>query len=253
MELPVPVVSGQRADKRRYDATPATIADAGAERHSIVQTSPVRIGTWNLQGRWDERHLHVLKAMRCEILLLTEVSARVSVPGATLHATQLLMAPRRYWAAVVSTDSMRPLTDPHGASAMAEVAGLRVCASVLPWRSCGSRIPWTGSNTAERTAHAVESIRSATPTVWGGDWNHALCGPEGSGSKQGRGSILQAVDQLGLQVATAEESHQIDGLLSIDHIAVPTSWTVRSVKRYPASIDGAQISDHDAYVVDVKP
>jgi hypothetical protein len=83
--------------------------------------------------------------------------------------------------------------------------------------------------------------------------NHTLSGPEWSGSKQGRGAILQAVDQLGLQVGTAKEAHQIKGLLGIDHIAVPTTWTLRSVERHRALIDGAQISDHDAYVVDVVP
>lgn len=220
---------------------------------SLRQTPPVRIGTWNLQGRWDERHLGVLTAMRCEVLLLTDVSERVSVPAATLHATELRMAARRYWAAVVSIHPMRPLVDPHGASAMAEVAGLRVCSSVLPWRSCGARPPWNGSNTAARTAHAVEAIESAIPTVWGGDWNHALSGPEWSGSKRGRHSILQTVDRLGLQVATAKEPHQIEGLLSIDHIAIPAAWTMRHVERHRALVGDARISDHDAYVVDVEP
>ncbi|WP_267128537.1 MULTISPECIES: hypothetical protein [unclassified Nocardioides] len=37
----------------------------------------MRIGTWNLAGRWDARHLALLEAMDCDVLLLTEVSERV--------------------------------------------------------------------------------------------------------------------------------------------------------------------------------
>lgn len=191
--------------------------------------------------------------MRCEVMLLTEVSDRVALPGAALHATELLMAPRRSWAAVASIHPLRPLPDPHGASAMAEISNLRFCASVLPWRSCGSRAPWTGANTADRTAQAVEAIGSAAPMVWGGDWNHALLGPEWSGSKQGRRSILQAIDQSRLKVGTAELPHQIEGLLSIDHIAIPATWTLRGAERHRAFVDGARISDYDAYVLDVEP
>jgi len=101
----------------------------------------MRIGTWNLAGRWDARHLALLEAMNCDVLLLTEVSERVELPAHDLHLGEALMAPRRRWAAVASRSALRPLPDPHGASAMAEVEGIGVCSSVLPWRSCGSRAP----------------------------------------------------------------------------------------------------------------
>jgi hypothetical protein len=48
-------------------------------------------------------------------------------------------------------------------------------------------------------------------------------------------------------VPTAELPHRLDGLLSIDHVAVPTTWTLRDVVR----LDAEGLSDHDAYVVDV--
>jgi endonuclease/exonuclease/phosphatase family metal-dependent hydrolase len=83
--------------------------------------------------------------------------------------------------------------------------------------------------------------------VWGGDWNHALSGDEWTGTKGGRAHVLAAVEQLGLQVPTAELPHRLDGLLSIDHIAVPKSWSVRGVAR----LDAQGLSDHDCYVVDV--
>ena len=213
----------------------------------------MRIGTWNLQGRWDDRHRELIDAMACDVWLLTEVSERIKLPGVHLHAAELEMADKRRWAAVAARLSMKPLGDPHGASAMAEVDGIRVCASILPWRNCGTRVPWTGSTTAEKTADAVTAVERAAPAVWGGDWNHAMSGREWSGSVAGRQSILASVDRLGLQVPTADAPHQIDGLLSIDHLAVPMSWPVVGVEHHRAFVDGQRISDHDAYVVEVDP
>jgi len=77
-----------------------------------------------------------------------------------------------------------------------------------------------------------------------------MSGREWSGSQQGRRSILEAVDRLEMQLPTADSPHQIEGLLSIDHIAVPKSWSVLDVEHHPARSDGARISDHDAYVID---
>lgn len=211
----------------------------------------MRIGTWNLAGRWDGRHLDLIESMACDLLLLTEVSDRVDVPGLWHHTTTSLMSPQRHWAAILSSTPLTPLPDPHGASAMADVAGLRVCSTVLPWRSCGTRAPWVGATTAAKTAHAVEMITSTRPAVWGGDWNHALSGPEYAGSVAGRSRILEAVDELGLQVATAQSPHHLDGLLSIDHVAVPRALAVRAVEHVSAVVDGARISDHDAYVVEL--
>jgi hypothetical protein len=77
-----------------------------------------------------------------------------------------------------------------------------------------------------------------------------MSGREWSGSKHGRRSILEAVDRLGLQLPTAGLPHQIEGLLSIDHIAVPADWRVLEVEHHPAFAGGARISDHDAYVIE---
>ncbi|WP_435769903.1 endonuclease/exonuclease/phosphatase family protein [Nocardioides sp. SYSU DS0651] len=213
----------------------------------------MRIGTWNLQGRWDDRHRRLVDQMECDIWLLTEVSDRVRLSGRHLHVTELEMTPKRRWAGIATHLPLTALPDPHGASAMAEVDGLRVCASILPWRSCGTREPWTGSTTAQKTTAATSAIEAATPTIWGGDWNHAVSGREWSGSIAGRHSILATVERLRLQVPTANAPHQIDGLLSIDHVAVPASWPVSSVERHRAFVDDARISDHDAYVVVVVP
>lgn len=215
------------------------------------QTAFVRIGVWNLQGRWDERHRAQLEVMRCDVLLLTEVSERVTIRGMEFHRTAGLMAAHRRWAAVASRRQFTALDDPHGATAMVEIDGLRLCSSILPWRSCGTGDPWSGSTTTEKTAAAVAALEVAAPTVWGGDWNHAMSGREWSGSQGGRRHILDVVDRLGLQVPTASAPHQIHGLLSIDHIAVPVTWAVAGVEHHRAVISGARMSDHDAYVIEV--
>ena len=213
----------------------------------------MRLATWNLAGRWTNDHREFLESLQCDVLLLTEVSDRVELPGMTGHVTKAQMARRRYWAGIWSSHPLTPLPDPHGASAMAEFLGQRFCSSILPWKSCGAREPWVGTNTAERTIHAVDAIAEAAPTVWGGDWNHALEGREYAGSKAGREHLLKALAELGLSAATADAPHQIAGLLSIDHIAIPAGSSAR-VEHHSALLTEGRLSDHDAYVVEtVRP
>lgn len=107
----------------------------------------MRIGTWNLAGGWSDRHLALLSRLDCDVLLLTEVLHRVEIPDMVRHVTKLEMATKRSWAAIWSQPPITPLPDPHGATAMAEVQGIRFCSSILPWRSCGDRRPWLGANT----------------------------------------------------------------------------------------------------------
>lgn len=228
-------------------------SDKPPRLQSIGKTASVRIGTWNLAGRWDERHAALIETMDCDVLLLTEVSERVDLPAYDLHLGQMEMASRRRWAGVASRLPCLPEPDPHSASAMVTLEDLRVCASVLPWKSCGAREPWVGVSTADKTSAAVASVETSKPVIWGGDWNHALSGREWSGSVAGRRSLLETLDRLELQVPTASLPHQIEGLLSIDHIAVPASWVVEDAQRLRAFVGDTRISDHDAYVVEVTP
>ncbi len=87
----------------------------------------------------------------------------------------------------------------------------------------------------------------------GADWNHALSGKEWTGSVAGRQSLLAAIERLKLYVPTASSPHQIEELLSIDHIAVPESWVVSATQRHRAFVGETRISDHDAYVVEASP
>jgi hypothetical protein len=213
----------------------------------------MRIGTWNLAGRWHDAHSTLLDEMDCDVLLLTEVSERLEVDDYSQHATQARMAPRRHWSAVLSRQELEPLPDPHFASAVAAIGGVRFVSSILPWRGCGDR--WPGHDTHERTTLAVQQVQRSfddSPVVWGGDWNHALSGREYAGSKAGRADILHTATTLGLQIPTAGLGHPIEDLLSIDHIAVPTAWSVGRADRVVAvDGEGKRLSDHDAYVVEV--
>jgi hypothetical protein len=212
----------------------------------------VRIGTWNLAGRWTgDHHRDFLLGLDCDVVLLTEVSERLSVPTHHLHLGTAVMAQKRRWAGILSRTPLEPLPDPHPASAMARIGSWTYCSSILPWRAAKDGI-WVGDKHAERTGNAVDVLLGALPRtdlVWGGDWNHSMSGPELSGSKAGRTSILEALELLALDVPTAGLGHHIVDYLTIDHIALPNGTPVTSAERHVAEADGRRLSDHDAYVV----
>jgi hypothetical protein len=81
----------------------------------------MRIGTWNIAGRWSGDHLAFVRDLDCDVLLLTEVSERTTLPGYELHSTKCAMAKGRWWAAVASRIGLSGLPDPHVASALATV------------------------------------------------------------------------------------------------------------------------------------
>ena len=213
-----------------------------------------RIGTWNLAGRWTDEHHAFLEALDCDVLLLTEVSERLELAGYVRHVSERSMTARRRWAAMLSRTLLVPVADPHPASAMATIDGTTYCSSVLPWRSCGDGFPWVGQRHVDKTEHAVKELLANMPRhnlVWGGDWNHALVGREYGGSQGGRRHVVRAVEALNLAVPTTPLEHRIDGLLTIDHVAVPRAASVTSANRFVAESQGKRLSDHDAYVVEV--
>ena len=61
----------------------------------------------------------------------------------------------------------------------------------------------------------------------------------------------ERADVLGLSAPTTETPHRLPPALSIDHIAVPAFWEVTSVERVSAIVEGAALSDHDSYVVEI--
>lgn len=222
---------------------------AGKGGHSM------RIGTWNVAGRWTDEHAALMLVQDCDVWLVTEVSHRLDLQGFTLHRTQADITKCRAWAGVLSRLPMAVLPDPHPASAMARIHGTTICSSVLPWRSCPSREPWVGDRHAAKTRAAVTQLREhLAPTsdlVWGGDWNHALAGREYAGSQGGRAAILELLADLELHAHTTDLPHNIDGLLSIDHIATSRRWQPVQATRIVAALEDRRLSDHDAYVIEV--
>jgi hypothetical protein len=209
----------------------------------------LRIGTWNLAGRWSARHHELLAKHACDVWLLTEVNVDVHLPGYQRHTSSALMAPRRHWAAVLSRHDATALTDPHPASAAVVVDGTVYCSSILPWRSCGDRPPWHESRHADKTAATVAELDAGLPQgplVWGGDWNHALVGREYSGSIAGRQHVVDFLQRRRLSAPTATLPHPIAGLATIDHIAI-AEGVPAVASRFAA--DG--LSDHDGYLVDL--
>lgn len=211
----------------------------------------MRIGTWNLEGKWSPRHLALVLDQECDVWLLTEVPHEASIPGMAAHRTAQAMGPRKTWAGIFSSLDVITLPDPHRATAMAHCDGFRLISSVLPWRACGTS--WDGATLAEKMSGTLSSLRKHIDktTIWGGDWNQALEGRDYVGSTDGRKEILELVEASQLSVPTRTLASASRGHRSIDHIAVPINWDVTGAHRLEAAVDGQRLSDHDAYVVSV--
>lgn len=84
----------------------------------------MKIGTWNLAGRWGDDHRELLESLECDVWLLTEVREDVALEGYEVHLGAGQMHPRRRFAGVLSLKAIEPLKDPHGASAAARINGI---------------------------------------------------------------------------------------------------------------------------------
>ena len=158
----------------------------------------------------------------------------------------------RHWPAILSRASLEKQDDPHPAI----IDGTTYWSSVLPWRTCGEEPPWVGATLADKMAAALGQLETAHPEgrlIWRGDWNQALVGKDYAGSTKGRQHLLTSIDRPKLRVPTAGLCHQLPHHASIDHIIVPQVDFATRVERLPAKHQGAALSDHDAYIVDVDP
>jgi hypothetical protein len=216
----------------------------------------MRIGTWNLNGAWDRDHGQFLRDQNCDVWLLTEVDSKFSLEEYELHLTKGTMSRGQYFAAIASREPFETrFEDPHPASAMAETGGRTFCSSVLPWRACGNEYPWVGKSHAEKTVACLDELLLKLPNknlVWGGDWNNSLKGRNFSGSKGASNCIKTTLHRLGLQVPTRTLPHHIEGIYSIDHIAVDSRIANLRCKRKEALIAGTRLSDHDLYWTEIQ-
>jgi Endonuclease/Exonuclease/phosphatase family len=218
--------------------------------------SRMRIGTWNLDGKWSDRHADFLRRHDCDVWLLTEVRADVQLDRYERAVTKLPMTPDRHWSAILSRIGLAEQKAPHPTTARAIVGDTTYWCSVLPWRTCGEQTPWVGSTHADKVAALLSDLELARPDgrlVWGGDWNQALTGRDYAGSTDGRRHLLATVDSFKLHVPTAGLRHQLPGHASIDHIALPQGDLATRITWLAANDQRGSLSDHDAYIVDIDP
>ncbi|MCW2529844.1 MAG: hypothetical protein JWM76_4704 [Pseudonocardiales bacterium] len=160
----------------------------------------VRIGTWNLDGRWTREHLAVLVEADCDIWLLTEIADAVVISGYTTHGCAERMSRGQRYAGVLTRLPMKPSPHPHPASAAVQINGFTFCSSVLPWSAKDNPLVWGEGNQGVRTRRTVNTLAATlvpSRSVWGGDFNHALVGPaRWAGSRHGRSAILEFIDTL---------------------------------------------------------
>src|SRR5947209_2276805 len=99
-------------------------------------TRSKRIGTWNLEGRWDSRHRDLLRRQECDVWLLTEVRSETQLRDYHVHLASAAKDCDIRWAGILSRESQQPLPrDPHWGSVAAKIGGTIYCSTVLPWRS----------------------------------------------------------------------------------------------------------------------
>lgn len=206
-----------------------------------------------MDGGWSEGHQAVLRQLDCDLLLLTEPSVEVEITGYRMHPTSHEMGPKKHWAAILATGDLEPLDDPYPASAAARVNGIFVCSSVLPWPQASGNWPWGPAEHQLRMELKLDHLVAAMTNkvvIWGGDWNQPLTGNLAGFTRAARDSILTVVDRLALQVPTASQPGRLQPQCSIDHVAVPHSWTIRAAGH--VAVD-PRLSDHDGYWVEAHP
>ena len=173
----------------------------------VAEDSWVRIGVWNLQGRWDERHLAHLDAMRCDIVLLTEVSERVEIPGMHLHPTTGLMAAKRRWAAVATR---------------AQRSGWMTPTARPPWwrsTACASAPPYCrGAPAALVIPGSGQPPQRRLLPPWRALWRRVLRSGEATGTMRCR-----VASGAALKVAGVSFARPLTVLVCTRHLRVPAS------------------------------
>src|SRR5665647_481766 len=71
----------------------------------------MRIGSWNLHGRWSDEHAKFLERLDCNVWLLTEVRTDVHLAGSHQVVTKALMTQDRHWSAMLSRPGLEERDD----------------------------------------------------------------------------------------------------------------------------------------------
>jgi hypothetical protein len=214
-----------------------------------VKDEHMRIGTWNLDAGRSAEHLRVIDELNCDIWLLTEVPGTLMLDSGSAATSTERMARGQYFALAWSRASGRAIDISSPATAAIEAGGVSYYSSVLPWRTCGPDWAWEGGDQASRTVDTLESLNTVFGgnTVWGGDWNQTMTGPNYGGTRIGRAAIDELLTRHDMALPTRDLPHRQPGMTAIDHIAVPRRWRILNAERIPVP---KRLSDHDAYVVE---
>lgn len=132
----------------------------------MLKAMRLRIGTWNIEGRWSDEHRHLLVWQQCDVWLLPEVSEKTKLPGYVLHPSR---ASIREGCSLgchrCAGEHERAIhSDPHPASCMVTWSGVTFTSSVLPWNSSAASWPGPGKGTLERTRVALDELARSLST-----------------------------------------------------------------------------------------
>lgn len=212
----------------------------------------MRIGTWNLAGRWSTDHARVIEDADCDIWLLTDVPARVSAGGYHQHLSRGRRGPSAHWSGILTRLAAEPVAHTSPTATALSIADIVLVSSVLPWPEPHEDEPWEGSSHAERYVTALRetgSLLKGHIPIWGGTWNQPLMGNIIGYSKQAQAALEAFLADHGLQVPTRDLLGR-QRQYTTDHVAVPISWTV--VASGKVEVDPS-LSPYDLFCVEASP
>ena len=238
------------------------------------------IGTWNLEVKPSRHSSHGIAVAQeiqlhaVDVWFFTEIHADWEVDGHSIFfspAGEVATNTRRS-AAISSSWQMEPILGPNTLVeewiCMARLNNpnnnetILAVSTVLPWR--GITPYWRQALTKQTTfadafRHVLQYIvqrinterRPGENVIWGGDFNQALSGRDYVGTNQGRRDFQKALQNLELWAPTADMPALIPAHPAIDHIAIPSAW---SIKDEPLILrptrNQKNLSDHALYVID---
>jgi hypothetical protein len=227
----------------------------------------LRLGTWNLERsepRWRLQRQATHISNEADLWLLTHVPSYLHVDTEKPSFSGLRPGEtNQCWAAITFKWPMQYVPSRHPSLVMARIShpggDFLAASSVFPWRTAmswpfGEGVSFPRRCAQTLAAHAKEIGRASAglSIVWGGNFNQALTGRERVGSDVGRGALLEAFETLGLRAVTGEANGQDPRQRSIDHIAIPSTWSSRVVRVQRPKSDNRLLSNHPAYVVSVE-
>lgn len=168
-----------------------------------------RIGTWNLDTKWNPNtkpplprqvarlsdQMKFIEKCNCDVWLLTEVPCRFDLGFGQATFSKRMGASDKVYEVVWAKNGLDEASeDVHPTAAMAKVGDLRVCSCMLPWRFAPSR-DWPVEGDYKTIGdEAIGRLGAGLANepgdlVWGGDWNQAFEGRDYVGTLAVRAAL----------------------------------------------------------------